>query len=322
MNRSLPYFDADAIRRALPMREAVEVMKAAFAELSSGAAVTPLRSHVELPGRRRVLLMPCFSPAASALSVKTVTLCDDNPARGLPRIHALVTLFSGDTGEPTALFDGASLTALRTGAASGAATDLLARPDAGVVAILGTGAQARTQLEAMCAVRTIREARLFSPGRERAEAFARETTAATGLAVRVAATAAEAVRGADIVCAATSASTPVFDDCDLAPGTHINGVGSYQPTMQEVPAETVLRARVIVDHRESALSEAGDLLVPLRAGRWSADRIVAELGELVRGTHPGRTRADQITFFKSVGNAIQDLHAAARIAERKGGAAS
>jgi ornithine cyclodeaminase/alanine dehydrogenase-like protein (mu-crystallin family) len=140
--------------------------------------------------------------------------------------------------------------------------------------------------------------------------------------VRVAATAAEAVRGADIVCAATSASTPVFDDCDLAPGTHINGVGSYQPTMQEVPAETVLRARVIVDHRESALSEAGDLLVPLRAGRWSADRIVAELGELVRGTHPGRTRADQITFFKSVGNAIQDLHAAARIAERKGGAAS
>lgn len=314
MSQSLLFLSAAEVRRALPMREAVEAMKSAFAELSSGGVVVPLRSHVELPGQRsRVLLMPCFSPSVSALSVKTVTIFDDNPARGLPRIHALVALYDGATGEPQAIMDGAAVTALRTGAASGAATDLLARPEAATVAILGAGPQARTQLEAICAMRTVRHARVFSSRRERAETFARETGAAFGIPVTASSTAAEALRDADIVCAATSSRTPVFDDEDLAPGVHINGVGSYQPTMQEVPTATVLRARVVVDHRESALAEAGDLLVPIQQGRWSADRIAGELGEIISGQRPGRVSAEDITFFKSVGVAIQDLHAAARI---------
>lgn len=315
--RTVSYLDAAAVRSALPMRAAVEVMKQAFADLSAGGVVMPLRAHVELPGERsRLLLMPCFSIAARAASVKTVAQFDDNPARGLPRIQALVTLHDGDTGEPRAILDGASLTALRTGAASGAATDLLAQRDASTVAIFGAGVQARTQLEAMCAVRAVREARVFGRNRDRSEAFARACAAAFGIAVRAVASPAEAVRGADIVCTATPSTQPLFDDRDLAPGTHLNAVGSYLPSMQEIPAETVCRARVVVDHRESALAETGDLLVPIRAGVWSADRIAAELGEVVRGVKPGRTGAAEITFFKSVGLAIQDLHAAVEIVRR------
>ncbi len=316
MDSPLIYLSADDVRRALPMHEAVDVMKAAFAELSAGDALVPPRSHVELPERRgRLLMMPCFSSGAAALSVKTVTMFDKNPERGLPRIQAMVTLYDGDTGEPLAVMDGAAVTSLRTGAASGAATDLLARPEAATVAILGSGAQARTQLEAVCAVRTIRQAYVFSPQREHAETFALEMSAALGLSVTATVSSTEAVREADIICAATSSKIPVFEDRDLKPGVHINGVGSYQSTMQEIPAATVLRARVVVDSRESALAEAGDLIVPIEQGRWSADRIAAELGEVVSGHKLGRTNADEITFFKSVGVAIQDLAAAVRIAE-------
>jgi len=316
--RTLTYLDAAAIRSALPMRAAVEVMKTAFADLSAGAVVMPLRAHVELPGERsRLLLMPCFSTAARAASVKTVAQFDDNPARGLPRIQALVTLHDGDTGEPRAILDGAALTALRTGAAAGAATDLLARREAATVAIFGAGVQARTQLEAMCAVRQVRAARVCGRHHDRAEAFARACAAAFGIDVRAVASPAEALRGADIVCTATPSTRPLFDDRDLAPGTHLNAVGAYLPSMREIPGETVCRARVVVDQRESALAEAGDLLTPIREGFWSADRIAAELGEVVRGLKPGRTGAEEITLFKSVGLAIQDLHTAAAIVRRQ-----
>lgn len=314
MNREgLLFLSAADIRTALPMREAVDAMKSAFAALSAGDVVAPLRSHVETRGGRdRMLLMPCYLPDRDILSLKTLTVFDGNPARGLPRIQALVTLIDASDGRPLAILEGASLTALRTGAASGAATDLLARPDASVAAILGAGVQGRTQLEGVCAVRAIRTARIFDIDRHAAEACAREMRAATGAAVVAVATAAEAVRGADVVCAATTARSPVFADADLKAGAHVNGAGSYQADVQEVPAETVLRARVVVDHRESALAEAGDLLVPIGQGRCSADCIAAELGEIVLGRRPGRTAADEITFFKSVGVAVQDLEAAAR----------
>jgi ornithine cyclodeaminase/alanine dehydrogenase-like protein (mu-crystallin family) len=310
----LLFLSAAEVRRALPMREAVEVMKGAFAALSAGQAVVPLRAHVEVPEHEgELLLMPCYQPAPASLSLKAVTVFDGNPARGLPRIQALVTLYDGSTGQPLAIMEGASLTALRTGAASGAATDLLARREASTVAILGAGAQGRTQLEAVCAVRTIRRVWVFDPNPPAAEAYAREMSAATGVTVVATTSAAEAVRQADIICAATSARSPVFADSDLKAGVHLNGVGSYHPAVQEVPAETVLRARVVVDHRESALAEAGDLLVPIQQGRYSAERIAAELGEIVSGRKPGRADESEITFFKSVGVAIQDLAAASRI---------
>ncbi len=162
--------------------------------------------------------------------------------RGLPRIQALVTLYDGTTGQPLAVMDGAVLTALRTGAASGAATDLLARPEADTAAILGAGVQARTQLEGICAVRPIRSARVFDARAGAADAYAREMSAALGIEVLAAASAREAVGNADIVCAATTSRTPVFADADLRPGTHVNAVGSYQPAVQEIPMETVVRS--------------------------------------------------------------------------------
>jgi ornithine cyclodeaminase/alanine dehydrogenase-like protein (mu-crystallin family) len=302
------------VRRALPMKAAVDAMKSAFAALSAGEAVAPLRSHLEVPNHHgRLLLMPCYLPSANALCLKAITVFDDNPAHGLPRIQALVTLYDGATGRPLAIMDGASLTALRTGAASGAATDLLARRDASTVAILGAGVQGRAQLEGACAVRTIQQAWVYDPLPEAADAYAREMSDSTGVPILATISARDAVREADIICAATSARTPAFADSDLKPGVHINGVGSYHPAIQEIPSDTVLRARVVVDHRESALAEAGDLLVPIRQGRYDAERIAAELGEIVSGAKPGRADDSEITFFKSVGVAVQDLAAAVQI---------
>jgi ornithine cyclodeaminase/alanine dehydrogenase-like protein (mu-crystallin family) len=296
------------------MNTAVAAMKSAFASLSAGEAVVPLRSHVEVPEHHGVLLlMPCYLPSAMALSLKVITLFDGNHARGLPRIQALVTLYDGATGQPLAVMDGATVTALRTGAASGLATDLLARPEAATAAILGAGVQARTQLEGICAVRPIQSARVFDAVPGAGEAFARDMSTALGIEVVAAASAREAVREADIVCAASTSKTPVFADADLKPGTHINAVGSYQPAVQEIPMETVLRARVVVDHRKSALAETGDLIIPIQQGRYAADRIAAELGEIVSGRQPGRADATEITLFKSVGVAIQDLVAAQHV---------
>ncbi len=310
--RSLVFLSAADVRAALPMREAVDAMKSAFAALSSGDAVLPLRSRIAAARQKgSLLIMPCSVPSRGLLGLKAVTVYDGNAALGLPRIQALVILLNGDDGSPLAVLDGASLTAIRTGAASGAATDLLARRDASTAAILGAGVQGRTQLEAVCAVRAIREAWVFDIDSHAAEVYAHEMRASTGVAVKAAPSAASAVRSADIICTATSASSPVFADADLKAGVHINAVGSYRPDVQEVPAETVLRARVVVDHRESALSEAGDILVPIRQGRCSPECIAAELGEIAGGRRPGRCADDEITFFKSVGVAIQDLAAAA-----------
>ena len=215
-----------------------------------------------------------------------------------------------------AVVEGTVLTAIRTGTASGVATEALARGDASTAAILGAGVQGRTQLAAVCAVRRIRRAWVFDVSRERAEAFAREMGPALQLDVQPVAPAAHAVGHADVVCTATTSHTPVFCDGDLRPGVHINAVGSYRPGVQEIPTETVLRAQVVVDHRASALAEAGDLLIPMAQGRFSEDRLYAELGEIIAGQKPGRTSPQAATLFKSVGVAIQDLAAAGHVLAR------
>jgi ornithine cyclodeaminase len=207
--------------------------------------------------------------------------------------------------------EGASLTALRTGAASGLATDLLARPEAASVALIGGGTQARAHLEAMCCVRPIRQVRVYDRDARSAVRLAEELRK-PGLEVESVASPAAALRSADIVCTTTTAKSPVFEDADVQPGTHINAIGVFQPDRAEVPAATVRRARVVVDHRASALEEAGDLLLPLRAGLIGEDHIAAELGPLLLGQVEGRTSAGQVTLFKSVGVAVQDLYAAAR----------
>ncbi len=304
----------DDVRQALPMRQAIEAIKTAFAQLSTGQADVPLRTALDVPRHNGVtLFMPAYLAADDQMAVKIVSVFNDNPAQGLPLIHALVVVVDASTGAPAAVMDGTYLTALRTGAASGAATDLLARPDARTVAIFGAGAQGRTQLEAVCAVRSIQEAWVYDLVSEQAAAYAAEMGQQLALPVRVADTPAEAVRNADVICTATTASSPVFENGDVQSGTHINAVGAYTPQMQEIPAETVLRAKVVIDHHESSMAEAGDLLIPMRQGLMTEDHIYAELGEVAAGIKPGRTASDEITLFKSVGVAVQDVAAASAV---------
>jgi ornithine cyclodeaminase/alanine dehydrogenase-like protein (mu-crystallin family) len=304
---------ADDVRRALPMAEAIEVMRTAFSQLSSGDVRMPVRSHIDVPEHDgTALFMPSYAPCFGNIAVKVVNVFAANAERGLPRIQALVCLFDGMTGTPRAILNGTSLTALRTGAASGVATDILARSNASTVAILGAGVQGRTQLEAMSVIRPIRTIRVYDPLPEVAHAFASEMSAYLGTNIEVATNSREAVAGADIVCAATVSSTPVFADADIAPGTHINAIGSYKPDVQEIPAETVCRAQIVVDHWESAITETGDLIIPLQQGLITKADIHAELGEILNGKAVGRTSDDAVTLFKSVGVAVQDLAAASR----------
>jgi ornithine cyclodeaminase/alanine dehydrogenase-like protein (mu-crystallin family) len=315
--RTLRFLSAEEVRKSLPMAEAVEIMKLAFAYLSSGQAVVPPRIHLDVCDQRGVaLFMPSYLPATERIGMKMITLCSDNPSRGLPRIQALMCVLDATTGTPLALMDGTVLTAIRTGAASGAATDLLARAESCTAAIFGAGVQARTQLEAVCAVRPIRKAWVFDVSRERAQAFADDMGPALHLDVQPAESSAEALRDADVVCTATTAKSPVFCDREIRPGVHLNAVGSYQPAVQEIPAETVLRALLVVDHRPAALEEPGDLLIPLAQGLFQEDHIHAELGELVMGNKSGRTSPEAVTMFKSVGVAIQDLAAAVHVLRR------
>jgi alanine dehydrogenase len=217
--------------------------------------------------------------------------------------------------------DAASLTALRTGAVSGLATDLLARPDAQNVTIFGAGVQGRTQLVAVSSVRPIRQVTVYDLDSAVARRFADQMSAELQVPVTVATSSTDAVDKADIICTATVATKPVFLDRDLPPGVHINAVGSYQPNVQEVPTETVQRARIVLDHRASALAETGDLIIPLAAGVVTRDDLDAELGDVVTGKTVGRRAADEVTLFKSVGLAVQDLvaaHVALTSAERLG----
>jgi ornithine cyclodeaminase/alanine dehydrogenase-like protein (mu-crystallin family) len=303
------------LRAALPMAEAIAAMKRAFASLSDGRAQVPLRSHVVVPRHDgESLFMPAFveDEAVEALTVKIVSVFPHNPQHGLPTLHAAVVVLDPRTGRPTALLEGGMLTAIRTGAASGAATDLLARPESHVAAIFGAGVQARTQLEAICTVRQLRTVWIYDRIPERSKTFVRELAGQGPIPddLRVASSPQEAVTDADVICTATTSSTPVFDDADLKPGVHLNGIGAYRPDMQEVPAETVARARVVVDSRDAALAEAGDLIQPMQQGLITETHIHAELGELVLGRKQGRADADQISFFKSVGVAVQDAMAA------------
>jgi len=306
----------EEVRQALPMAKAIEAMKAAFTQLSTGQAEVPLRVALQVDRHNGVtLFMPAYLTADDQMGVKIVSVFNDNPAKGLPLIHALVVVVDATTGEPVAVMDGTYLTALRTGAASGAATDLLARQDVRTAAIFGAGVQGRTQLEAICAVRPIQEAWVYDVMPERATAFAAEMGRQLSLPVNVAGTPAEATRQAQVICTATTSSSPVFDDADVQPGTHINAIGAYTPQMQEIPEETVLRAKVVIDHREASLAEAGDLLIPLRQGLMTEDHIYAELGEIAAGLKPGRASPEEITLFKSVGVAVQDVAAASAVLE-------
>jgi ornithine cyclodeaminase len=312
--------NAADVRRALPMPQAIEAMKEAFAAFSSGKALVPPRIHLPIANHSGVsLIMPSFvdadTVARQSLATKIVSLFDGNQARGLARIQAAVIALQPDTGQPVALLEGATLTAIRTAAASGAATDLLARRDCHTLALFGAGVQARTHLLAMCAARPIETVLIVSRSPAKVAELISEFAAHPSVrATLIAADSSrQAISDADIVCATTTSKEPVFEDADLKPGVHINAVGSYTPQAREVPAETVRRALVVVDSRHAAWEEAGDLIQARDAGVIDEHHIHAELGEILLGHKTGRTDDRQVTFLKSVGLAVQDA-VAARIA--------
>ena len=300
---NLQFLTEADVRAAIDMRQAIAAMREAFGQVSAGMARVPVRLRLEAASGV-TLFMPAFLERSRDVGAKIVSFYPDNPARGLPAISAMILVFDNETGFPRALMDAGYLTALRTGAASGLATELLARPDASVLTIFGAGAQAPLQIEAVRTVRPITEVRIVSRRRATAERLAAEVE---GVDVKVLEDRRKAVSGADVIVAATTSTTPVFDGRDLEPGTHVNGVGSYTPEMQEVDATTVTRATIVVDSREAALVEAGDLIIPIREGLLRREQVDTELGEIVNGTKPGRTSDAQITFFKSVGIAAQDV---------------
>ena len=306
----------DDVRRLVTMADAIDLMKTAFTELSAGRTDSPLRTVI--PVRENMadaLFMPAHVPAMEALGVKIVAVFGENPSRGLPVINAMVVVLDIETGQPLAIMDGTYLTALRTGAVSGAATDLLARQESRVAVIIGAGAQGLTQAAAVCTVRPIE--RIIAVDRDQRqldrfrEGMIRDWP---DLVDRLETTidAAAAVRQADIVCTATTSRTPVFDDRDLRPGTHVNGVGAYTPEMQELPAETIARAIVVVDAVGPALAEGGDLIKPLAAGLVTREHFARELGMVAAGLASGRQSDEEVTVFKSVGNAVQDVVVARR----------
>ncbi len=298
---------AGDLERLVPMRDAIQAVREGFLALAEGRVALPLRVHVQTP-QGVALWMPAAAQGLG-LAVKAVGVFPGNPDRGLPTIQAAVLLQDADTGAPVGLVEGSSLTALRTGAATGLATDVLARRDAAVVAVFGCGGQAPRQLEAVCAVRTVTQVRVYCRTPARREAFAawaRQQPWLQGASVFAAPSAEAAVRGADVVVTATSSQEPVFRAEDLPPGAHVNAVGAFTPRMREVPAQVVQAARVVVDSLEAAQAEAGDLIQAASEGALDWARVV-ELGRLLQDPSAGRQSPDEVTLFKSVGLAVQDL---------------
>ena len=295
---------ADDVRTALSMPKAIDAMRVAFGQLTADQATMPPRGQVTTE-RGVTLLMPAYLQQSRDLGIKIVSIYGDNPAHGLPIINATVLVLDPETGLPKAFMDGSSLTGIRTGAGGGLAADLLARRDATTVGLFGGGVQARAQLQAVMAVRSISQVNLISRTTASAQKLAAEIADwPNAPAVTLADTPRQVVQNADIVIGATTSNTPLFDGHDLRPGTHVTGVGSFTPDAQEIDAVTVERATIVVDSRVMALLEAGDLIIP-------GASIDAELGEIVNGTKPGRQSDEEITFFKSVGVAVQDAAAAA-----------
>ena len=303
---------AQDVRAALPMRDAIDAMRKAFGLLAGGEVDMPQRTAIEIPKHDAVtLVMPAYVHVGNRLGAKLVSVFPNNRGLDLPTIHAVVILLNAATGQPAALLEGTALTAIRTGAASGLATDLLARRDASTLAILGSGAQARTQLEAVCCVRSIERVFVYSRTRAHAEQFAADMAGKNGApaSIEVSASAQEACLAADVVCAATSSTTPVLYATDVRPGTHINAIGSYTPAMREIDSELVRGSTVFVDQRQAALAEAGEVIDCVEDGSLTESDLT-ELGEVVNGARPGRKTVEQITLFKSVGLAVQDVAAA------------
>ncbi len=304
------------VEKLLTMHDTIAAVEDGYRQLAAGNVTMPQRVATNvLPHNGIHLSMPAFVGAGAettdaepgTLAIKIVTVFSDNPSKyGEPTIQGVVLLHDARTGKPLALMDAEQLTAMRTGAASGVATKTLARPDAAVASILGSGVQAGTQLLGICTVRPIQRAWVFSLQPDQDLAFAARMSRLLGIEVARAPDIRTAVESADVICTATNSSTPLFDGAWLQPGTHINGIGSYTRTMRELDTTTMLRSRVYVDGQAAAQTEAGDIVIPIAEGAMTYDHVIGEIGAVLLGRAPGRQAPADITVFKSVGMAVQD----------------
>ena len=305
------------VRALVSMDELIEAMEGALAAFSAGDVVQPLRSVLAVGAGARFLgVMPAYVPGASALGAKLVTVFPDNRARSLPTHRATIVLIDPESGELLAVVDGRYLTEARTAAVSAVSAKHLAAPGPATLAILGSGVQARSHLEALARVGELAEVRVWSPTAAHRDRFAAEMAAQAPGRIHAVATAGAAARGATLIALATAATTPVLSSAEVADGAHVCAVGACRPDQREMDGALVARARVFVDSREAALHEAGDLVIPIREGRFGPDHLAAELGDVAAGRAPGRTSPSQVTVFKSLGLAVEDLAAAALVYRR------
>jgi ornithine cyclodeaminase/alanine dehydrogenase-like protein (mu-crystallin family) len=304
------FVDAHTVRRVFPMKSAIELMAETMRRYSAGRVSQPLRTILR-PQTESGLLgtMPCHvdGPDYAGFGLKAMVLKPENPTRGLDLHIGVVIVFDQDTGRPLAVIDAGEITAIRTAAVSAVATEALAAPDAGDLAILGSGVQARGHLEAMAIVRDLRRVRVWSRTAEHAKRFRDWAGSQRGIVVEVAPSVPAALEGADLICTTTASKEPIVEKDWLTPGCHLNVVGGSFADFRELSSAAVANAVVFVDSRESAIAESGDLLAPLREGLIGPDHVVAELGEVLLGKHRGRTTEAEITLYKSLGLAVQDV---------------
>jgi ornithine cyclodeaminase len=302
----------DEVVKLLPMKECIAVMREALIALAAGQVHQPLRTIIRPPEAAGLMgLMPSYmSGGCAAFGLKAICVFPGNPAKGKDSHQGAVLLFSAETGELQAIMNASAITAIRTAAVSGVATDLLARQDACNLAIIGTGVQARSHLAAMSQVRLIKRCRVASRHMQHAEGFTEEMKQSSSFPLEPVATVAQALDGADLIVTATTASEPIVEREWIPPGAHLNIVGASTPNAREVDTATMAVASVFVDRRESTINEAGDYLFAAREGAIGPEHIRAELGEVLKGDRPGRTSRREITLFKSLGLAVEDLAAA------------
>jgi ornithine cyclodeaminase/alanine dehydrogenase-like protein (mu-crystallin family) len=313
-------FTGRDIDQSLSMTEAVEVVTDAFIQLSLKKAQSPVRTSLNLkaPGEA-ALVMPAYLEESRALGAKMVTVLPCNPRAQLPAVQAIVLLFDAANGSPLAVLEGTHLTRFRTGAATGAATQVLSRADSRSLAVFGAGGQSFFQVKGVLAARRMERIKVFDLLPEKTDeliAALRGDPSCRGIELLRVETPAQALEGVDIVVTATTSNRPVFDGKHLREGMHINAIGAFKPEMQEVDETTICRSRIFVDSLEACLEEAGDLIIPLKKGLVQTASILAELGEVAAGRKPGRGSPREITYFKSVGNAVQDVSVAQAVYRR------
>lgn len=300
--------NTDEQRSLVNMNEVIECVAVALKEFSAERTITPIRAALPFNNEQNTsLIMPSVAEELDSVGVKIVNVASNNHKLGKKTITGVVMLSDFETGEPLALLEGSYLTMIRTGALSGVATKYLSRQDSKKLCIIGTGEQAKGLVEAVLSVRDIEEVLLYNRTKEKAHEFAKYIKEKFDKCVNVYSESNEAVRQADIIVTATNSSTPVFSEL-LKPGVHVNAVGSFRPTMQELPSHTLSSAhKVVVESCEAALEETGDLQVPLKEGIFEAGEIYGELGQIVNGELNGRESNEEITLFKSVGLAVVDI---------------